>query len=191
VLGTGIWLGVQHLGYLEFGELRRVAQRTMEQRQIFVNNLAIRRATEELRAARDYNELCRILLAAFGGNDFDGFELSWLALPKESPGVVGLHSALVDGEPCLRWTKHHGLLTPETGAAWSLTLDLATVSNRHRGSMTVYRGYSNRDLQLDINLLTSAFPSALAEALDRTLRLSTAEIMTPRATSEAMAAQAG
>jgi UDP-GlcNAc:undecaprenyl-phosphate GlcNAc-1-phosphate transferase len=65
VLGTGIWLGVQHLGYLEFGELRRVAQRTMEQRQIFVNNLAIRRATEELRAARDYDELCRILLAAF------------------------------------------------------------------------------------------------------------------------------
>jgi hypothetical protein len=130
-------------------------------------------------------------LLPFGGNDFDGFELSWLALPKESPGVVGLHSALVDGEPCLRWTKHNGLLTPETGAAWSLTLDLATASNRRRGSMTVYRDYSNRDLQLDINLLTSAFPSALAEALDRTLRLSTAEIMTPRATSEAMAAQAG
>ena len=31
VLGTGIWMGVQHLGYLEFGELRRVAQRTIEQ----------------------------------------------------------------------------------------------------------------------------------------------------------------
>src|SRR5438874_11745623 len=23
VLGTGVWMGVQHLGYLEFGELRR------------------------------------------------------------------------------------------------------------------------------------------------------------------------
>src|SRR5262249_17222002 len=32
VLGTGIWVGVQHLGYLEFGEIRRVAQRTIEQR---------------------------------------------------------------------------------------------------------------------------------------------------------------
>ncbi len=41
VLGTGVWIGVQHLGYLEFGEIRRVAQRTIEQRQIVVNNLAI------------------------------------------------------------------------------------------------------------------------------------------------------
>jgi UDP-GlcNAc:undecaprenyl-phosphate GlcNAc-1-phosphate transferase len=47
VLGTGVWIGVQHLGYMEFGELRRVAHRTIE-RQILINNLAIRRATEEL-----------------------------------------------------------------------------------------------------------------------------------------------
>ena len=39
VLGIGIWMGVQHLNYLEFGELRRVAQRTLEQRLIFVNNM--------------------------------------------------------------------------------------------------------------------------------------------------------
>ena len=52
VIGTVIWFGVQHLGYLEFGEIRRVAQRTVAQRSIFVNNLAIRRATEELKSAR-------------------------------------------------------------------------------------------------------------------------------------------
>src|SRR5205807_7422618 len=75
VLGTGIWLGVQHLGYLEFGELRRVAQRTIEQRHIFVNNLAIRRAIEELKTAQDFHQVGRILVAAFDGNDFDGFEL--------------------------------------------------------------------------------------------------------------------
>src|SRR6201993_4535032 len=76
VLGTGIWLGVQHLGYLEFGELRRVAQRTLEQRQIVINNLSIRRATEELKVARDYDQLCRILVAAFNSNDFDAFDLN-------------------------------------------------------------------------------------------------------------------
>src|SRR5438552_13465568 len=75
VLGTGVWLGVQHLGYLEFGEIRRVAQRTMEQRNIFINDLAIRRAIEELKVSRDYNQLCRILDAAFSNNDFDGFDL--------------------------------------------------------------------------------------------------------------------
>src|SRR5205807_4671409 len=76
VLGTGIWLGVQHLGYLEFGEIRRVAQRTIEQRHIFVNNLAIRRATEELKVAEDFQQVARILTAAFTGNDFHAFELS-------------------------------------------------------------------------------------------------------------------
>src|SRR5260370_18334854 len=39
VLGTGIWIGVQHLGYLEFAEIRRVAQRTIEHRPLFVNNI--------------------------------------------------------------------------------------------------------------------------------------------------------
>ena len=62
VLGTGIWIGVQHLGYLEFGELRRVALRTVEQPQIFINNLAIRRAAEELKDAADLQELYRILV---------------------------------------------------------------------------------------------------------------------------------
>src|SRR5205807_4032364 len=75
VLGTGIWMGVQHLGYLEFGELRRVAQRTVTQRQVFVNNLAIRRAAEELEMAANFQDMCRILGAAFEENDFDGFEL--------------------------------------------------------------------------------------------------------------------
>jgi hypothetical protein len=36
--------------------------------------------------------------------------------------------------------------------------------------MMVHRLCSQRDLQVDINLLTSAFPVALADALDRTLQ---------------------
>jgi hypothetical protein len=36
--------------------------------------------------------------------------------------------------------------------------------------MVFHRLYSQRDLQVDINLLTSAFPVALADALDRTLQ---------------------
>src|ERR1700747_2363813 len=84
VLGIGVWVGVQHLGYLEFGELARVAQRTLEQRQILINNLAIRRATEELKVARNYEQVQRVLLAAFGTNDFDGFDMQVRLLPGES-----------------------------------------------------------------------------------------------------------
>jgi hypothetical protein len=53
--------------------------------------------------------------------------------------------------------------------SWKLTLDLVSTSNQRRGSLVVYRMYSPRDLQLDVNLLTSEFPATLADALERVL----------------------
>jgi hypothetical protein len=53
--------------------------------------------------------------------------------------------------------------------SWKLTLDLVTSSNQRRGSLVVYRVYGPRDLQLDVNLLTSDFPVVLADSLDRVL----------------------
>jgi hypothetical protein len=53
--------------------------------------------------------------------------------------------------------------------SWKLMLDLVTTSNQPRGALVVYRAYERRDLQLDVNLLTSEFPRALADALDRVL----------------------
>jgi hypothetical protein len=55
-------------------------------------------------------------------------------------------------------------------ALWTLSLDLISSSNRRRGALMVHRLYSQRHLQLDINLLTSAFPMVLADALDRALQ---------------------
>src|SRR5271170_7087762 len=104
VLGIGIWIGVQHLGYLEFGELARVAHRTLDQPQIFVNNLAIRRATEELKVARDYEQVRRILIAAFSNNDFDGFDLNLELLPGEKIPMNGSEAAQRNGS-LWRWTK--------------------------------------------------------------------------------------
>jgi UDP-GlcNAc:undecaprenyl-phosphate GlcNAc-1-phosphate transferase len=168
VVGTGIWIGVQHLGYLEFGELRRVAQRTMEQRQIVINNLAIRRAVEELKVSRDYDQIWRILTAAFDSNDFDAFELRQRLLPSEVPDLGGLQ--IVSGrveDAYLRWKKPGSYFSNEPVSGWKLALDLVTTDNLRHGSITIYRGYSERDLQVDINLLTSIFPIALADALDR------------------------
>jgi len=53
------------------------------------------------------------------------------------------------------------------------------------------RLYSTRDLQIDINLLTSAFPTALADALDRTLAASAQIILLPEQDTSLIAAQAG
>jgi UDP-GlcNAc:undecaprenyl-phosphate GlcNAc-1-phosphate transferase len=165
VLGTGVWVGVQHLGYLEFGELRRVAQRTMEQRRIFINNLAIRRATEELKAVRSHDQLCHVLTAAFENNDFDAFELRLSLGSHERFESLAERNVIDAGN--VQWTRPNQHFPPDVVSAWSLTLDLMTANNRRRGSLTIYRLYSQRDLQLDVNLLTSIFPVALADALDR------------------------
>jgi UDP-GlcNAc:undecaprenyl-phosphate/decaprenyl-phosphate GlcNAc-1-phosphate transferase len=172
VLGTGIWIGVQRLGYLELGELARVAQRTFEQRQIVINNLAIRRAAQELKVARDYEQIRRILEAAFSCNDFDGFELRFNLLPGEfHPGSDhDLSSPDRRPEVLLRWWRNSGRRSLESSAAWTLSLDLVSSINRHRGTLVVHRLYTQRDLQLDINLLTSDLSLSLADALDRTLK---------------------
>jgi hypothetical protein len=57
--------------------------------------------------------------------------------------------------------------------------------------MMVHRLYSQRDLQLDINLLTSVFPIALADALDRTLQRTVQVIPRPDQDEGFIAAQAG
>ena len=167
VFGTGVWIGVQHLGYVEFGELRRVAHRSIE-RQILINNLAVRRATEELKVTSDYAQLCRILVAALAGNDFDAFDLQLRSQPTEIPTINGLHLISGRGEtPCLRWTKLRSPFAQELTGSWRLTLDLVTTRKVRCGSITLYRFYTDQELQFDINLLTSVFPVALADALDR------------------------
>ncbi|HET6177970.1 MAG TPA: MraY family glycosyltransferase [Candidatus Sulfotelmatobacter sp.] len=191
VLGIGVWIGVQHLGYLEFGELARVAHRTLDQPQIFVNNLAIRRAIEELKVARDYDQVRRILTAAFGSNDFDSFELR-LELQSGEAFLVGPTDPSAPRRvPSFRWHKPGVPKTLERSAVWTVALDLLSSGNRRRGTLMVHRLYCDRDLQVDINLLTAAFPTALADALDRTLAHSAQVIALPEQDTALIEAQAG
>ncbi len=177
VLGIGIWIGVQRLGYLELGELGRVAQRTLEQRQIVINNLAIRRATEELKSVRDYDQIRRVLEAAFSSNDFDGFDCRFNLFPGESSPVREFESAPARrGEIAFQWRKTIATRSVEGLAVWSLSLDLVSSASRRRGVLLVRRAYSQRHLQLDINLLTTGFPIAIADALDRILQHTVQEI---------------
>ena len=191
VLGIGIWIGVQHLGYLEFGELARVAHRTLDQPQIFVNNLAIRRAVEELKVARDYDQVRRVLTAAFGSNDFDCFELKLELHPGELVPFEASEPAARRGANTFRWSKSGSPKVLDGSAAWTVALNLLSSANRRRGVLTVHRLYSSRPLQLDVNLLTSTFPTALADALDRTLAHSAQIISLAGEDTALIAAQAG
>jgi UDP-GlcNAc:undecaprenyl-phosphate GlcNAc-1-phosphate transferase len=188
VIGTGVWFGVQHLGYLEFGEIRRVARRTVEQRSIFVNNLAIRRATEELKGASDYAQVCQILKSAFLSNDFDGFELS------VEVGGDGLPAGdtLLRGRlgKTLHFEKPRAPKFGNSWAAWHLTLELVTTASQWRGSMKIYRFYTDRALLVDTNLLTSDFPVVLADALDRVLSSKEGMVAALTASTDFTAAEA-
>ena len=191
VLGTGMWVGVQHLGYLEFGELARAAQRTLGQRQIFVNDLAIRRATEDLKGISDYVQVCRILEAAFSTNDFDGFELKVHAQAEEPPTIGDKPLWKRPGDSLhFEWSKPGTPRFRDGWGAWNLGLELVTTSNRRRGSIKIYRLYTDRPLLVDTNLLTSVLPVVLADALDRALAPKEGVVPEVTAGTEFIAAEA-
>jgi UDP-GlcNAc:undecaprenyl-phosphate GlcNAc-1-phosphate transferase len=191
VIGACVWFGVQHLGYLEFWEIRRVAQRTIEQRGIFVNNLAIRRAIEELKGTSDYVQVCRVLETAFATNDFDRFELTIAAQAIEPPTIGDKRWRMRPGEGLyFEWSKLGALKVRDDWAGWNLGLELVTSSNRWLGSMKIYRFYGDRALLVDSNLLTSIFPVVLADALDRALNTKQGGVSEATASTDLMAEEA-
>lgn len=163
VIGAGIWVGVQHLGYHEFGELGRVAHRTMEQKKVIVNNLAIRRATEALSSSKDMRSVERVLRDAFESNDFDGFNLRLSDI--DSASAVADHNAASQ----VAWRRPNGKCEAAEAhgpSEWSLTLDLTKVSGEKLGTFSLYRQCNGHPLLVDVNLLISGFNTALTEALD-------------------------
>lgn len=166
VVGAGIWVGVQHLGYHEFVEIRRVAQRTIEQKKIIVNNLALRRASERLLGARSLAEICEILDQTFENNDFDRFHLElspWSRRRINDP----LNCVFLDG--AYSWQKQPSETSFERSnlPAWSLNLDLIGTAQDVVGVFTVYRAFNGKTLLIDINLLTTQFRAALSTAVSR------------------------
>jgi len=168
VIGVGIWVGVQHLGYHEFVELRRVASRTIEQKRIIINNLAIRRASRALAKAQSFDEIREALHDAFRNNDFDGYRLQLYPVARKRSLSIQADSSKQQLSPTISWGKPApGSLTAAGGPEWKLTLELAATSKRKLGSLLVHREYSKRPLLIDINLLFSGFNVALADACER------------------------
>ena len=176
VVGVGVWIGVQQLGYHEILELKRFAWRTMSQKPIMANNLAIRRATERLSKVESFVDLSTILQDAFEMSDFAGFELK-----------VGAEDRYENTrEQRLIWQKSdEGAQTGEPlNGTWTLSFDLTNGDgngngnrngngngNRSIGSFKLHRECNDRQILADISLLTLDFREALGAAVDRVLIL--------------------
>ncbi|HJS98192.1 MAG TPA: MraY family glycosyltransferase [Terriglobales bacterium] len=162
ILAAGVWFGVQYLHYPEFLELARVARRTVEQKEVIRNNLAIRRAKEQLVRARSFVDVCEVLETAFEGNDFDAFRLG---IHPSADWFGGISHRGSDSCAYHTWQKD-----PRGNALagkWNLTLELRTSSNRAQGFFSMYRISDDRPLMIDLNLLGFNFSTALANALER------------------------
>lgn len=166
--GAVIWMGVRRLGYHEFDELGRVAQRTIDQKRIIGNNLAIRRAANKLTEARSLLQVCCILQEAFEANDFDGYQLSLTRERDELPVTPDL-AERKDQQQHYVWHKpvENEIYEPLLEPRWTLTLELETAGNQRCGCFSLYRAAAARPLLVDLNLLTSEFSAALADVVVR------------------------
>jgi UDP-GlcNAc:undecaprenyl-phosphate/decaprenyl-phosphate GlcNAc-1-phosphate transferase len=75
IVGIGVILGVQYLGYAEFSELQDILRRTSVRRRAIANNVELRVAVEALSSCTDMNQLCEILKKTLRTIGFDGFRL--------------------------------------------------------------------------------------------------------------------
>jgi UDP-GlcNAc:undecaprenyl-phosphate/decaprenyl-phosphate GlcNAc-1-phosphate transferase len=148
VMGVGAWMGLQQLDYRELSELKRLARRTVDQKKIIANNIAVHQANEELGAADSEAAIKAIFLRVFENNAFDEFDLR-----------------STDGELTYRWSRDEQLSARPAG--WSMSIPLVTKSGERVGDLKLYRAYSDLPLLVDINLFTSGFPMKAGEALER------------------------
>ena len=158
VVGLGVFFGLQHLGYHEVDELRRMARRTWGQKAIISNNLAIRRAEDELAHAKTVHDIVRILKGAFQGNDYDGFDVSFR---PELPAFYG--SPLSVSPVQYEWRREKGIRSK----GWEMRFDLFSARGEVRGCFSVHRSFTEASLRSDIDCFTEEFAGALSAALQR------------------------
>lgn len=164
VIGIGVWLGVQQLGYAEFLELHSLVRRTRQRKQFVANDLEIRRATESLNSCTDFAMICRALEKSLQPVGFDGFQFKYPAVEsfsessfapmRRAPGGGLQHSW--DGEAV-------------SDAAWGLRLGLITRSGHKLGFLFLFRTHIENPLLLDVNLLNYEFRMALSSAVQRAM----------------------
>jgi len=158
VLGVGVVVGVDKLKYHEFFEIGRVARRALEQKQIIVNNLAVRRGAEGFSRCTNWVEIFQVLQETFTNNEFDTFMV--IVKAEGSGAIAWAH----------RWQRPLPRLGGELSSTdpWSLSLPLRVSKGKWTGSLELLR-FDGSELLLDINLLTSEFRAELETACHRVL----------------------
>jgi UDP-GlcNAc:undecaprenyl-phosphate GlcNAc-1-phosphate transferase len=159
-------LFVGRLGYHEVDELRRVAFRTVTQRQVITHDLRFRRAGEVLRQCTCVSEIKMVLVDTFESSPFDMFDLQW---GRESSNLGAEARSSRSGRgvevapQSFGWRK--GSESRAETPAWKLDLALYDKRKRRHGILTIGRFTMFDPIPMDINLLTETFSHVLGEML--------------------------
>jgi UDP-N-acetylmuramyl pentapeptide phosphotransferase/UDP-N-acetylglucosamine-1-phosphate transferase len=164
VIGIGITLGVQYLGYAEFSELQGALRRTAERKRAIANNVEVRHAVEALDACKDFRLLCGILKNTLEAIGFDGFRL-WCDLPETiSDAPLAMLERTADGTMQLHWDD-----TGNNESIWELRLELYSEPHHRLGHISLLRTRYVNPLLVDFNLLSREFRTALSNAVLRSM----------------------
>jgi UDP-GlcNAc:undecaprenyl-phosphate GlcNAc-1-phosphate transferase len=165
LVGIGVLIGVQQLRYHEFLELGRMANRTLNQRQVIANDISIRRAADALESCTSLPQFCQILRQCLEPIGFDGFGLY---LSSGLPVEVELE--LCPFKPVsrskLQFFWDQSPTSSETN--WSLTISLTKRNGKRLGGFTLYRKNTASPLWMDLEVLTTTgFCSAVGASVEK------------------------
>ena len=164
MIGIGVVLGVQYLGYAELSELQDVWRRTAERKRVIANNVEVRRAMEALNHCADVQKLCAILQNSLHSIGFDGFRLERnLARDFGAAPLMPLQRT-PGGELQLFWDEEG-----RNESIWELRLELNAKPHHRLGRFSLLRVRGDRPLLVDFNLLSCEFRLTLSEAVLRAM----------------------
>ncbi len=185
VIGIGITVGVQYLGYAEFSELQGALRRTAERKRAIGNNVEVRHAVEALDACKDFRLLCEILKNTLEAIGFDGFRL-WCDLPETiSDAPLAMLERTADGAMQLHWDD-----SGNKESIWELRLDLYSEPHHRLGHISLLRTRFDNPLLVDFNLLSREFRTALSNAVLRSMNGHASAALVPRPGTRAPAVKA-
>jgi UDP-GlcNAc:undecaprenyl-phosphate GlcNAc-1-phosphate transferase len=164
VIGIGVVLGVQYLGYVEFSELQDALRRTAERKRVIANNVEVRRAVEALNSCTDFLKMCAILQYTLPAIGFDGFRLGPNLGETFSATPFSPMQKTTNGELQLFWNNGG-----KSESIWELKLELNAASTHRLGCFSLLRIHMESPLLVDFNLLSGEFRMALSEAMLRAM----------------------
>ena len=156
MVGLVVWLAVRYLRLHEFYELARLASRGIQQTRAIQFNVNLRRASESLHGAENWDQIVRILAELFAASEFDSVRL-----------VVRRH-----GEPRREFRLEGGQVQEEVAPIhddeWGVHMPFQVGSDgATTGEIAAFRRYGRSPLLTDVNLMVEALRPALVKAAGR------------------------